>query len=373
MSVVARSERPPTVPVWRKEDLGKTLTLRAHYDNLTGYGQLGVGLLRELIRRGIPCQAVSMAAKVWEPVQWGKHAAVGKDIHALLTKENREGWEVLMASPHHAGKEPCTVALTMWESNRLPEGAAEKLNRHQALIVPSEWAQLSFDAAGVRRPMYKANLPISDVFREYRPFPQHDPFTFGLACRRAHGGLRKGVEQACRCFLEAFPGEKDVRLRLKFYPDCTRDGVLNDPRIEVIQEAYTEAQMADFLASLHCYVSTSQAEGYGLVQAQAMGVGRPVIGVVAHAQAEYLKPGDSFAVDYDLRRAEDVNPLNAFYQGYVWAPKDDSVIDQMRWARRNPELCMVYGKNGHERAATMTWDKFGDEFLAALRAEGLPV
>lgn len=352
--------------------MGKALTLRGQIDNLTGYGALASGLLRELSQRGVRCQGIPQG-KAWEPVkEWGNAAALDPLVKSLLATKNEEGWELLMSPPHHEAEvHPC-VHLTMWESNRLPTGVVATLNRKQALIVPSEWAQMSFDACGVRRPMYKVGLPISDCFRQYRPMPQKGPFTFGMCCRRAHGGLRKGVVQACEAFLAAFPSQKDVRFRLKFYPDCPTDDVPKDPRIEIIREAYTEAQVADFLESLHCYVSTSQAEGYGLVQCQAMGIGRPVIGAKAHAQAEYLNDARSYLVDYELRDALEVNPANGYYQGFVWPLKDDALIEKMRFVASKPKHVEEKGKLSHRVGAQMTWDKFVAEVLAVLRKEGLP-
>lgn len=368
-----RAERPK-VPEWARPagELGKTLTLRAHVDALTGYGQLAGGLVRELSKLGQPIQCLPMVAP-WEPVGWGKAAILAEDVRSRLVKANEEGWELLMASPHHVEEVSPSIHLTMWESNRLPEGVAAKLNAKQALIVPSEWALLAFDAAGVTRPMYKANLPISTVFRQYRPMPEEGPFTFGMCCRRAHGGLRKGVVQACEAFLAAFPSQKDVRFRLKFYPDCDVKDVPQDPRIEVIKAAYTEAQVADFLASLHCYVSTSQAEGYGLVQCQAMGLGRPVIGARAHAQAEYLTEENAWLADYELKDSLEVNPDNGYYQGFSFPLKTESVVDRMRAAYQRPDVTQAKGVFAHNRAVEMTWDKFTAEVLAALRAEGMPV
>lgn len=375
---------PDLTPEWDKPvfQMGKTLTLRAHYDQLTGYGQLATGLLRELVNRNRPCQGIPMA-KPWEPVDlWGEAARIDPLVRPLLFDEkgkprrkNEEGWEMLMASPHHEREVSPCIHLSMWESNRLPDGAVAKLNAKQAIIVPSEWQLLSWDAAGVRRPMYKVNLPISDCFREYRPMPLTGPFTFGMACRRAHGGLRKGVLQAVECFQKAFPKRNDVRLRLKFYPDCPTtdiDAYRSDKRIEVISEAYTEEQVADFLASLHVYVSTSQAEGYGLVQCQAMGIGRPVIGAKAHAQAEYLTESNAFLAYYDLRDALDVNPENGYYQGFVFPVANESLIHLMRVAFENPQLALAKGAQAHSQAKGMIWGKFLNEVLDVLKREGMP-
>lgn len=384
MSVGGPLQHPPNVaPEWSrpKEKLGKTLTVRAHFDGLTGYGLLATGLLRELQQRGQKCQGIPMAAP-WEP-DWGKAAKIDPEVRPLLfesdgkqRRANDEGWEMLLASPHHAAETHPCVQLTMWESNRIPEESVAKLNQKQALIVPSEWGLLSMDAAGVRRPIAKVNLPISDCFRRYRPMPESGPFMFGLCCRRAHGGLRKGVVQAVECFQKAFQKREDVRLKLKFYPDCEdRDlePFRKDKRIEIIREAYTEQQVADFLASLHCYISTSQAEGWGLVQCQAMGLGRPVIGARAHAQAEYLSEDRSWLAEYEWRDALEVNPANGYYTGLVAPLKDDSVIDRMRTAYDCQGDNRAKGVQAHYVAMKMTWDKFVGEVLAVLRKEGMPV
>ena len=369
---------PGAPPEWSRtrEELGKTLTLRAHYDALTGYGQLACGLLQELLRRQTPCQGLEMrpSGKPWEPAQWGDAARLPADVSGLLTRENGEGWELLLGSPHHGATVSPSVILSMWESNRLPPGTIDNLNKFQAIIVPSEWNQLAWDAAGVTRPIYRVGLPVSDCFFANDPLPTKGPFTFGLACRRAHGGLRKGVKEALECFLEAVGTRRDVRFRLKIYPDCTQADLPVDPRIEVTAAAYTEAQLVDWYRSLHVYVSTSHAEGFGLCQAQALAMGRPVIGVMGHAQAEYLRHDTCIPVDYDLTRAETANPENGYYSGYVWVPRRDSVVDAIRFCLDHPAAVQAIGAKGAGLAKQQfRWGRFVSRMLDVLNAEGLPV
>lgn len=365
----------PEAPPWSRPagDLGRTLTLRAHYDALTGYGQLACGLTRELVRLGVPVQCFPMV-KPWEPMEWGKAAQLSEVVRERIVERNEEGWELLMASPHHSPKESPSVILSMWESNRLPIGTVENLNRFQAIIVPSEWNQLSWDAAGVTRQIYKAGLPVSECFFADSPLPTKGPFTFGLACRRAHGGLRKGVREALTCFLSAVGDRRDVRFRLKIYPDCPQDDLPVDPRIEVTAAAFTEAQLVDWYRSLHVYVSTSHAEGFGLCQAQALAMGRPVVGCIGHAQAEYLAPDNCFEVDYDLVRAEQANPENGYYSGYVWVPRHDAIVEAMRRAIRNPDHAQALGEVAASKAlGQFRWPRFAIGVLDALENEGLPV
>ncbi len=368
----------PAATVWERPagELGPTLTLRAHYDALTGYGQLACGLLQEMTRRGVPCQGQEMrpSGKPWEPAEWGKAAQLPADVTALLHPQNEEGWELLLASPLHEGTvSPCWT-ISMWEAGRLPQAVIATLNRKQAIIVPSEWNQVLMDSGGVTRPIYKIQLPLADCYREYTPCGFADgPFTFGMTGRRAHGGVRKGYLEACQAFLDAFPREKDVRLRYKCFADCDTSDLPQDPRIIIQRGAYSEAQMAGWYASLDCYFSMSKAEGFGLCPLAAMGVGRPVIGCAATGQAEYLSEACGYPIGYDLVPANVAAPTYS-YEGYFYVPRHDEAVGRLREvfvAGRGS--ARAKGVEAHLKAEEFTWARFGTGLIDVLRKEGAPL
>lgn len=344
------------------------LTIRAHIDNLTGYGQLAQGIVRELSRRGIEVSVIPMAE--WEGGEGWKHP-LDADLRARFVKQSADDWELLIAPPLHAatpGKE--TVRFTMWESNRVPASAVAALNTSRAVIVPSEWCQTTFDSAGVTVPLHKCPLAVDTDLYHYKK-PAEGPITFGTGGRLAHGGLRKGVREVYTAFRQAFPSNEDVRLSIKIFPDCDF-APMQDPRVTVIREAYTDTQMAAWYHSLTAYVSCATAEGFGLMPAQAMACGRAVIATQATGHAEYLDDTVGYPVRYTLRRAEEVAPGNGYYQGYWYMPDLRDVAYQMRYVYSDLKEAFFRGAfAASELASCFGWEQFGDRLTAILREVGM--
>ncbi len=158
----------------------------------------------------------------------------------------------------------------------------------------------------MQRPIEVVPLGINqDVFR-YRPFNGEFPevLTFGAAGRMAHGGVRKGINEVIAAFLAAFPKKiKDVRLRVKCFPDCPVSKV-KDPRIEIVQACLSDAQLADWFGSLNCFVSAARAEGWGLMQHQSMSMGRPVASVKFGGVTEFFDERVGYALPFTLEPAK---------------------------------------------------------------------
>lgn len=356
----------------------RRITLRGHVDTLTGYGQILVGLVQRLQERGIPVAVVPM--HVWDgEAAWGHELPAS--VSEVLYRESPDDWEVLFAPPAHSGLPgKRTVHFTMWESNRLPREFVDNLNRQKAVFVPSEWCQTSFDAAGVSVPIHKVPLAVdTDVFKSKKLYAEDfdGPLVLGTGGRTAHGGLRKGIFQVYEAFQIAFPQDEDVRLEIKIFPDCVLPEI-QDPRVKVIREAWSDAQMAAWYQGLDAYVSCAAAEGFGLMPLQAMACGVPVFAVAKTGHAEYLDSTVGACCGYSLRQAEQVAPENGYYAGYWYVPDLESVASKMRVAyedRANDQglVRRTTGGNARRRAELFSWDVMLDRLIERLQAVGMPL
>lgn len=174
--------------------------------------------------------------------------------------------------------------LTMWETTCIPKISVAAINQCHVLMVPSNWNRRCFTASQVVIPIHVTPLGIDMDLFQYRPPVKRDTFTFGAAGNLACGDNRKRVYDVARAFTSAFPNDPKVRLHLKMTQ--AREKIrFADPRIQVSHAFFTPGELADYYASLDCFVSLATAEGFGLIQLQVMSVGRllltPVYGGVA--------------------------------------------------------------------------------------------
>lgn len=119
---------------------------------------------------------------------------------------------------------------------------------------------------------------------------------------------------------------------------------------------------ADAVLSLH------RSEGFGLVPAEAMLLGRPVVATDWSATAEFLDAGCGCPVPYRLIPAAD--PRGVFEApGASWADADiGAAAAQLRRLAENPALCRALGAAARDRATA----QFGAAGLGPALA-GLPL
>lgn len=159
------------------------------------------------------------------------------------------------------------VAITMFETSRMPDTWREPLNQCAAVIVPSKFLIEIFRAGGVTVPIHAIPLGIGEGYTP-RPRQADRPFRFLAFLDR---GRRKGSHWAQFAFMRAFGDDPAVELWLK--GRAVRDPQPNDPRIfkpvntnfRVYQEDYTEGELADFYGECDALINPNMGEGFGLI------------------------------------------------------------------------------------------------------------
>lgn len=270
---------------------------------------------------------------------------------SLVGKHQLEDWEMVIHCPtFHPGDKKRVVYNTMWETTRIHKQCVLNLNQADLVIVPSTFNLCTFNAQGVQRPMAKVPMGVdTDLFR-YTPPMAKDVYMFGAAGRTAAGGCRKGLQDVIDAWRKAFPKKiKDVRLHVKCYPDDP-DLDFDDDRVLVSREFWTRRQLAQWYEKIDCFASASKGEGWGLMQHEAMAVGRAVIAVPFGGITEFFDESVGYPVDYTLEASD-----NHYKNGGLWAkPRFDSLVDRMRevYDRRRSEKEL----KASERGMKLSWD-----------------
>lgn len=261
-----------------------------------------------------------------------------------------------------------TAAFTMWETDTLPDGAVEALNRCGLVVVPSRWGADCFRANGVTVPIEVVPLGYDPtVFgRAGGVSPRvAGPTTFGTAGALDSGGLRKNVPRVIDLFRRAFPSEADVRLRVKITPSSPTVETHGDPRIEVVRRSLSPAELADWYRSLDVFVNGSFGEGFGLHLLEAMACGVPLISTAFGGVGAFFDGSVGYEMAYRL-----VEARNAVYSGRWADPDDGAMVEAMRRVAAHRDEAARLGALAADRAAGFTWAATARGLADALARHG---
>ena len=349
---------PPRFEV-RRED---QVCVRSHLCSWSGYGRLGLEVAKALLDDGhrVGLHPYSQDARFLAWPEW---------VASRLVHQSGL-WRVCCNTPYTFKRHPLgaqDVAVTMWETTRLPEGCVESLNRARAVIVPSHWCATVFSACGVTVPIRVVPLGVEpdQGFRflgpKLRPVGQ---FVFGTAGRLSHGGDRKGLVDVIQAFRTAFPRDPQVRLEVKCWPDCGLPEV-DDSRIHYNRQPLLPSHLAGWYRNLDCYVTATRGEGFGLQPLEAMSVGTPVIAPRWSGLSEYFDSRAGWELPFDLKTTHE-----NFFQGTgLWAvPTYEGLVETLLLARGSNHSARASGERAAKMASGFTWRNFRLNLVKALRS-----
>ncbi|MCZ6637118.1 MAG: glycosyltransferase family 4 protein [Alphaproteobacteria bacterium] len=249
-----------------------------------------------------------------------------------------------------------------WELPAIPTNWKRGLKFVHEIWVPSRFTAEAF------RP--HTDLPIHIVPHPVaRPLPARlsradlgwpeNAFVALTMFHMVSGFVRKNPIGAVRAFRIAFGDKPDAMLVVKvvdgeLLPWAMKElesAVGGAPNIRIMDENLSQEgtdsliQHADVILSLH------RGEGFGLVLAQAMLLGKPVIATGWSGNMEFMSRQNSILLDYQLVPVKD--PQGKYTQGdQKWADPDiDQAADWLVRLERSPELRREIGQAAAEDAA----------------------
>ncbi len=179
------------------------------------------------------------------------------------------------------------------------------------------------------------------------------PFRFLCMADGRSSFHRKNVKAAVRMFRNAFNAGEDVRLTVKcrnlgLYPSFARDlqeTASLDSRIDIIEHTLSDREMQELFEQCDVVVSTHRSEGFGLVMAEAMALGRPVIATGWSGNMQYMTENNSCLLPYSMEPVRDPTGVYAGAGDTEWAVVDEVAGSRaMRIIRDNPQYRYTLGE-----------------------------
>lgn len=139
---------------------------------------------------------------------------------------------------------------------------------------------------------------------------------------------RKNPLAGIAAFRRAFAGRTDQRLIVKLqgaeaYPrEAARIKAAAGPNIQIISGVWSKTRMATLMARADIILSLHRAEGFGLVLAEAMLRGKPVVTTGWSGNLAFMDENSAALIGYRLVKMEDESGIYAPMSGACWAEPD---------------------------------------------------
>jgi len=279
---------------------------------------------------------------------------------------NKENCDLLLTTPcnqidlvnplFHIAPHRCRLFYTMWESTRVSDIFIDQLNKTKVVMVPNNWNRVNFQNQGCEVPIHVVPLFVDTSVYNYVQPNEGDIFVFGTA----NDDPRKRLYETIRCFLRAFPSQKDVALKVK-----TSNGYLkfSDNRIQVVNAKLTNHQLKEWYCSNDVFVSGVSAEGWGLMQHESMACGRSVIAPIYAGLSEFMTTENSFSLNYTEV------PSTGYWEnpGGKWSKYDeDHMIETMRHCYNNREIVKQKGKLASQNVSGLNIQNFINNIITLI-------
>lgn len=336
------------------------LLLSSQYNFESGYNILLSTILDECIKRNI----------VVIPKFYSKPSEKFKYYFNNIQKLNGTEKELLLFSSFNYPdlQHPLThlfngknkTLFTMWESSKIGDFYIEKINMFDQIIVPNKWNKQTFEEQGCKSEIKVINLGIDTKLYSYTEPSDRDLFIFGTG----NDDPRKRLPEVIKCFIKAFPNEKDVRLSVKItnqYPYK-----FSDNRIQFVTRNLTKDELKQWYCNNDVFVSAVSAEGWGLMQHESMACGRPVIVANYGGLKEFVTLENSFCLRYI-----EVDATGCWeYPDAKWSRYDeDHMIETMRYCYNNKDKTKEKGIIASKDVCKLSNDLFIENLLSVLSVD----
>ena len=322
----------------------------------------------------------------------GDHSVTNREMDDHITKTgqykinllcNNANYVIEFAKTYPGGlalKNLYSIGYGYWELSEFPVEWHEQNKYLKEIWAPSLFIKQVIEKKSTIPVHY---MPIAVDFNQPTGFTResfHLPtntfiylFTFDLNSYIA----RKNPKAAIQAFAQAFPVTKNdsvslvIKLnRVKHNPEQSYqyDDLLNqikiDPRIIVIDEILPRISILGLISVCDAYISLHRSEGFGLGMAEAMKMGKVVIGTNYSGNTDFMNDRNSCLINYQLIPVKPAEYVHV-ESGAIWA--DPDINHAAYWMKRiynDPIFAKEIGKNAKKYIdETRNFKVIGENYL----------
>lgn len=359
-----RRNLPPTLPV----------TVVGFHGAVHGLGEGARMLARGFADAGLATRAIDLSAQVGFPIDLPAVFPPPADDERGVVISHINPPELLRWARETEGRPLAGrrhVGYWAWELEDVPPDWTPAF-----ALVDEVWTPSAFAADAIRKiapPRVKVSPVPYPLYLNPRPAPDRARFGFPegavvvlMAFDLRSTAQRKNPYAALRAFQRAHATTSRPALLLckvvgaDLYPEtfeALREQVANDPSIRLMSESLSADDMAALTASSDIVLSLHRSEGYGLLLAEAIWLGKPTLATGWSSNVEFMDPASSRLVDFDLIPVEGDG---AIYRAGRWADAhvDDAADKLARMIADDAwraELAAATARNGHVSFDREAW------------------
>ncbi|WP_282941171.1 glycosyltransferase family 4 protein [Paenibacillus sp. RC67] len=243
-----------------------------------------------------------------------------------------------------------------WELPDYPKVYCKGFDVVQEVWVPSTFV---LDSVSMKSKVPVVRIPhgievgfLPELTRDHFGLP-HERFLFCSMYDTQSYQKRKNPLAAIEAFKRAFNKDESVGMVIKVNNpqskpselDVLRQEAAGHNNIFIMDRTMSRGEVNSLLHNVDCFVSLHRSEGFGLGLAEAMYLGKPVIGTNWSGNTDFMHPGNSCAVNYKLVEVGEYwGPYEAYQK---WAEPDiDHAVQYMQRLVTQPEWRQMIALNG---------------------------
>jgi glycosyltransferase involved in cell wall biosynthesis len=345
-----------------------TVRVSGYLGHALGLGSAARGYAQALSAAGVPTSTATVAL---DHMQLPDELGDGYGRHAFedLLHDGLHGFELVAVNPDElpafvdrVGEryfQGPRIGIWGWETNSIPSRWAPAFELVDEIWVYSRFMAENIGAASTV-PVIALPPPVQAPAVASKPLRLGVPdgYLFLFVFDYLSTIQRKNPVGLIEAFKQAFePGEgpqlliKTINAPLR---PLAEEAVLWEAHgrddIHVIDRSLSGAERDGLMAGCDCYVSLHRSEGFGLTMAEAMAIGKPVIGTGYSGNVDFMNAENSYLVDYEVGL---VGPDCEIYPADgEWAqPSVEHAAELMRRVWENPEEAMACGVRAREDIA----------------------
>lgn len=327
------------------------------FSRSSGLGEGARLMVRALREMNIPCTTWDIDRRVLEGNRISPGAPLVMHVNAPMLPYAR----LFMPRKLRTGRR--IIGYWAWELPVVPQTWCHARRHVHEIWVPSYFTAQALRSLGqpvrvVEHPVGLAEQQPSNRGRTSFGLPE-DCIIVLVSFSLSSSMVRKSPIEAIKAFRTAFGENTDRLLVLKIghtehYPDdlaTIRSAIAGASNIRIETEQLSGedrlalTRCADIVLSLH------RSEGFGLVVAEAMALGRCVIATDWSATTEFLDGTCGLPVSYTLIPARDPRGIWDMPETKWALPEMDSAVHALRSAAADPDLRSRLGEAARHRIA----------------------